>query len=105
MSHRRADSVFVRESFNTPFFPTRGALRVLVKEVFAQGKLPIVENYTELKVPTGFAESSPDVLDLHSLVVTSPQDTEVSAGGRAYQPVRIIFRADASCQFAMLFQN
>ena len=67
MSHRRIDSVLIRESLNAPFFPTRGALRVLVEEVFAPGQLPIVEHNTELKVPTGFAESSPDVFDLHLL--------------------------------------
>ena len=77
---------------------------MLVEEVFASGQLPIVEHNTELKVPTGFTESSPDVFDLHSLMVPSPQDAEVRARGGTYQPVRIIFLAGASCQFAMLLQ-
>ena len=54
---------------------------MLVEEVFAPGQLPIVEHNTELKVPTGFAEPSPDVFDVHSLVVPSSQDTEVRARG------------------------
>ena len=95
MSHGRVDSVLIRESFNASFFPTRGALRVLVKEVFAPGQLPIVERNTELKVPTGFAESSPDVFNCHSLVVPSPQDAEVRTWGRTYQPVRVVFFAYA----------
>ena len=95
MSHRRVDSVLVRESFDAPFFPTRSTLGVLVEEVFASGQLPIVEYNTKLKVPTGFPESSPDILDLHSLVVPSPQDTEVRAWRRTYQPVRVVFFACA----------
>ena len=75
-----------------------------MEEMFAPGQLPIVEHNTELKVPTGFAESSPDVFDFHPLMVPSPQDTEVRARGRTYQPVRVVFLAGASCQFAMLLQ-
>ena len=104
MSHRRVDSVLVRGSLNASFFPTRGALRVLVKEVFAPGQLPIIELNTELQVPTGFTESSPDVFNVHPLVVPLPQDTEVRTWWRTYQPVRVTFLAYADCQFAMLFQ-
>ena len=104
VSNRRVDSVLVRESFDAPFSPTRGTLRVLVEEVLASGQLPLVKHNTELQVPTGFPESSPDVLDLHSLMVPSTQDTEVRARGGTDQPVRVIFLAGASSQFAMLFQ-
>ena len=81
MPDRRVDSVLVRESFDAPFFPIRGTLRVLVEEVLASGQVSIVEHNTELKVPTGFTESSPDVFDFASLVVPSPQDTEVRTLG------------------------
>ena len=72
MSNRRVDSVTIRESVNAYFSPTRGALVVLVEEVFAPGQLPIVEHNTEFKMPTGFVESSPDILNCHSLTVQSP---------------------------------
>ena len=75
-----------------------------MKEEFAPGQLPVIEHYTEFKVATGFAEPSPDVFDCHSLMVPSPQDAEVRARGRTYQPVRVVFFASASCQFAMLLQ-
>ena len=75
-----------------------------MEEVFASGQLPIVEHNTNIKVPTGFPESSPDVFYIHSLVVPSTQDAEVRARGGTDQPVRVVFLAGASCQFAMVLQ-
>ena len=104
MAYRRIDSVLVRESFDAPFFPTRSPLGVFVEEVFPSGQLPIVEFNTKLKVPTGF----------RSLLLTSsifillwfhrPRTLKSVQGGGTYQPVRIVFLAGASCQFAMLLQ-
>ena len=81
MAHRRVDSVLVRESLYAPFFPTRGALGVLVEEMFASGQLAIVEDNTTIKVTTGFTEPSPDVFYVHSLVVPLAQDAEVRTWG------------------------
>ena len=104
MSDRRIDPVLVGESLNAPFFPTRGALGVLVEEVFASSQLLVVEDNTKIKVTTGFSESPPDIFDLHSLVVPSTQDAEVRARGGTDQPVRVVFLAGASSSFAMLLQ-
>ena len=91
MSNRRADSVTIRESFDASFSPARGALGVLVEEVFAPGQLPIVEHNTEFEMPTGFPESSPDVFYLHSFVIPSPQDAEVRARGpRVHVPHSVL---------------
>ena len=79
MSDCGADSVAICESLDASFSPTRGTLGVLMEEMFAPGQLPNVEHNTELEMPTGFTEPSPDILDLHPLMVPPTQDTEVRA--------------------------
>ena len=75
-----------------------------MQEVLTAGQLPVVEQDTELEMPTGFTKPSSDVLNLHPLLVPSPQDAEVRARGRTYQPVRVVFLANTNWQFAMLSQ-
>ena len=104
MSDCGADSIAICESFDASFSPARGTLGVFMEKMLAPGQLPIVEHNAEFEMPTGFAQSSSDIFNLHPLVVPSPQDAEVRARGRTDQPVRVVFFASASCQFAMLFQ-
>ena len=104
MSDCCADSVPVGESFDASLSPARSALRVLVQEMLPAGQLLVVEQDAKLEMPTSLTKPSSDVLDLHPLVVPSPQDAKVRTWGRTYQHIGIVILAYASRQFAMLFK-
>ena len=76
---------------------------MLAQEMHPASQLLVVEHDAKLEVPACLTKPSPDVLNLHPLVVPLPQDTEVRTWRGTYQPIGIVILADASCQIAMLF--
>ena len=76
-----------------------------MEEILATTQLVPLNLHAEVQVSPGFPNSHAHVLRIHTPVIGSTKDTEISAGWASNDPVRIIVLDDLNALIAMVFST